>query len=93
MSVTRELLDTLKATYGKASDYKAAQLIGVSQPTMTKYNKNELFLSPEKVILICKLTDLDPEYWVLRLYAERAERANSTDEAAIINKLITRMAA
>jgi len=73
MSVTRELLDALKATNGGLSDYRVAKIIGVQQQTMTKYNKGELPLSPEKVLFICELVELDAVDWLLRLYRERAK--------------------
>lgn len=90
MSVTRELLDALKASNGGLSDYRISKLIGVAQPTMIKYNKNQLSLSAEKVILVCKLLNLDPSDWVLRLYLERAK---CTDEIDVLNDLRTRTAA
>lgn len=90
MSVTRELLDALKASNGGLSDYRIAKLIGVAQPTVIKYNKNQLSLSAEKVILVCKLLDLDPSDWVLRLYLERAK---CTDEIDVLNDLRSRAAA
>lgn len=90
MSVTRDLLDALKASNGGLSDYRAAKIIGVVQQTMTKYNNGDLNLSPEKVILICEALDLDPKEWLLKLYRERAK---CTKEAALLDDLLTRMAA
>lgn len=90
MSVTRELLDALKATNGGLSDYRVAKMIGVGQSTMTKYNKGELPLSPEKVLLICELTGLDGVDWLLKLYRERAK---CDKEKGIIDTLRSRAAA
>lgn len=72
MSVTIELLDALKASHGGASDYKAAQLLGVKQQTMSQYRNGRFPLSAEKVILICDLANLNPLEWLLRLQLERA---------------------
>ena len=90
MSVTRELLDALKATNGGLSDYRVAKIIGVAQPTMTKYNGGVIPLSPEKVILICEMLDLDVNQWLLRLYAERAK---SDSEKRVLDDLLNRIAA
>lgn len=73
MSVTRELLDMLKATDGGISDYRVAKIIGVTQQTMTKYNKEQLTLSPERILLACKYLDKDPYFWLLKLQIERAK--------------------
>jgi hypothetical protein len=90
MSVTRELLDALKASDGGLSDYRVAKIIGVGQSTMTKYNKNELPLSPDKVLFICELIGFDAVDWLLRLYRERAR---CDREKAVLDTLRTRMAA
>lgn len=80
MSVTRELLDALKATNGGLSDYRVAKLIGVPQQTITKYNNGERPLSPEKVLFICELIGFDGLDWLLKLYRERA-RCDSEKQA------------
>lgn len=90
MSVTRELLDALKATNGGLSDYRVAKIIGVQQQTITKYNKGDLPLSPKKVLFICELIGFDACDWLLRLYRERA-RCDS--EKQIIDSLRDRLAA
>ena len=90
MSVTRNLLDSLKATSGGLSDYRVAKIIGVSQSTMTKYNKDDLPLSAEKVILICKHLETDPYPWLLRM---RIERAKCDAEKEVWESALTRMAA
>lgn len=90
MSVSIELLDALKASQGGVSDYKAAQLIGVKQPTMSQYRNGKCPLSAEKVLLICDLADLDAKEWLLKLYRERAK---CTEEIEVIDTLLTRMAA
>lgn len=90
MSITRELLDALKASNGGLSDYRVARIIGVGQSTMTKYNKEELSLSAEKVILICNHLGKDPYHWLVRL---QIERAKCTAEKDIWTDALARMAA
>jgi transcriptional regulator with XRE-family HTH domain len=72
MSITIDLLDALKASHGGVSDYKAAKLLGVSQPTMSKYRNGDLPMSPERIIMACQLANLNPLEWLLRLHLERA---------------------
>lgn len=90
MSVTRELLDALKATNGGLSDYRVAKIIGVGQSTMTKYNNSERHLSPEKVLFICELIGFDACDWLLKLYRERAR---CDKEKQVLDTLRTRMSA
>lgn len=90
MSVTRELLDMLKATDGGLSDYRVAKIIGVTQQTMTKYNKEQLSLSPERIISACEFLGKDPYLWLVKL---NAERARCTAEKEVWESALTRMAA
>lgn len=90
MSVSTDLLEVLKASQGGCSDYRAAQLLQVAQPTICKYNKGELPLSAEKLILACDIAGEDPIEWLFKLHAERARCDAEKD---IWNGLLTRMAA
>lgn len=90
MSVTRNLLDALKASNGGLSDYRVAKIIGVGQSTMTKYNKGELPLSPEKVLFICEYIGIDAVEWLLALYRERAK---CDAEKELLDSIKTRLAA
>jgi transcriptional regulator with XRE-family HTH domain len=90
MSVSITLLDALKASQGNVSDYKAAQLLGVKQPTMSQYRNGRCPLSPEKVIIACELAGLNASEWLLRL---QLERAKCDKEKSIWNDLLFRLAA
>lgn len=90
MSVSIELLDAFKAAMGGVSDYRAAKLIGVSQPVVSKYRNDVMPMSPEIVLLACEMADLDAVDWLLRLYRERAK---CDKEKNIIDALRTRAAA
>lgn len=90
MSVTRELLDALKATDGGLSDYRVAKILGVTQQTMTKYNKEQLSLAPERILSACKYLGKDPYFWLLKL---QVERAKCDAEKDAWNNLIDRLAA
>jgi hypothetical protein len=90
MSVSTDLLDALKASQGGCSDYRAAQLLCVAQPVVSKYRNGVMPLSAEKVILACEIAGFDPIPWLLRL---QAERAKCTAEKDIWEGLLNSMAA
>jgi transcriptional regulator with XRE-family HTH domain len=90
MSVTKDLLEVLKASQGGCSDYKLAQLLCVAQQTISKYQKDQCPISAEKIILACDIAGEDPIKWLLLL---QAERARCTAEKEIWNDLLTRIAA
>lgn len=73
MSVTIELLDRLKASRGGVSDYRAAKILGVSQPTVSSWRTGVKSLSAEKVILICEILREPLAPWLLRWQIERAK--------------------
>lgn len=66
MSVSAELLDAFKAASILPSDYSAAPLIGVSQQMLSQIRHNRSHFSPEKVLFVCELADLDAVDWLLR---------------------------
>lgn len=90
MSVSIELLDAFKSAMGGLSDYRAAQLIGVKQPTMSQYRNGRCPLSPEKVLLMCEMSGLDAVDWLLALYRERAK---CDAEKELLDSIKTRLAA
>lgn len=90
MSISIELLDALKASQGNASDYRAAKLLCVTQPMVSKYRSEAAQMSPEKVILACNLAGLNATEWILRL---QSESAKSDIEKSIWEDLLNRLAA
>lgn len=90
MSVSIDLLDALKASQGACSDYKAAQILGVKQPTMSQYRNGRCPLSSEKVVFICNLAGLNALEWLMRL---QIERAKCDTEKSIWNDALHRLAA
>ncbi|HLO62889.1 MAG TPA: DUF3693 domain-containing protein [Azonexus sp.] len=90
MSVSIDLLNALKANQGGCSDYRLAKLLCVGQPTIVKYNREELPLSAEKVILACEIAGFDPIEWLLKLHEERAK---SDAEKALWRDVMHRLAA
>ncbi|WP_162888652.1 hypothetical protein [Dechloromonas sp. HYN0024] len=90
MSVSIELLDAFKAALGGISDYRAAKLLLVKQPTMSGWRNERGPMSPEKVLLACELSGLDAVDWLLRLYRERAR---CDKEKQVLDTLRSRAAA
>ena len=73
MTVTFELLDLLKSSNGACSDYRAAKLLGVSQPTMSDYRVGRQSLSAARVVQVCEMLQIDPAPYLVRLQIERAK--------------------
>lgn len=90
MSVSIELLDAFKSAMGGVSDYKAAQLLGVKQPTMSGWRNERCPMSPEKVLIACEMADLDAVEWLLALYRERAR---CDKERQLLDSITARLAA
>jgi hypothetical protein len=90
MSVSIDLLDAFKAAMGGVSDYRAAKLIGVSQPTVSKIRQGETRWPPERVLSLCEMADLDAVDWLLRWHRERAK---CDKEKAVFDTVLARMAA
>lgn len=88
MLVSVQVLEALKASQGGCSDYRAAKILGVGQPTICQYRNGERPLSPEKLIIACELADLNAAEWLMRL---KLERARCDKEKAIWNDLLNRV--
>lgn len=90
MTVTIELLDALKASNGGASDYRAAKLLGLSQPTVSNYRTGLKHFSDEKLVLVCSMLGIDPAPYLVRMQIERAKSDIGRDTW---NALLARLAA
>lgn len=90
MSISADLLDAFKAAMGGVSDYRAAKLIGVSQPTVSEWRTGNRPISPEKMLKACEMAELDAVEWLLALYRERAK---CDTEKVLLDSIKTRLAA
>ena len=90
MSITVDLLDAFKSAMGGISDYRAAQLLSVKQPTMSGWRNDRCPMSPEKVLIACEMAHLDAVDWLLALYRERAKCDKEKD---LLDSIKTRLAA
>ena len=90
MSVSIELLDAFKSAMGGISDYRAAKLLGVSQPVVSKYRTGVMPMSPEIVLVACETGGLDGVDWLLKLYRERARCDKEKD---LLDSITARLAA
>lgn len=90
MSVSAELLDALKTALRLNSDYAAAPVIGCSQQMLSQVRQNRSHFSPEKVLFLCELADLDAVDWLLHWHRERAK---CDKEKAVFDSVLARLAA
>lgn len=90
MSVSIELLDAFKAAMGGISDYAVHRKIGLSQQGISRVRQGDSNFSPEKVLLICEMADLDAVDWLLRWHRERAKCDKEKD---VFDQVLKRLAA
>lgn len=90
MSVSSDLLEALKSALNLASDYSAAPIIGVSQQMLSQVRQNRSHFSPEKVLILCEMADLDAVDWLLRWHRERAK---CDKEKQVFDQVLARLAA
>lgn len=73
MTTTLELLETLKASNGGASDLALSQILGVTHQNISLYRRGLSNLSDKLAILACENIGIDPAPYLLRLRVERAK--------------------
>lgn len=74
---TLELLTALKAANGGASDYRIAQILGVSKQNVSAWKNGKATMSDPVAIHAAELLGLDPVTVLLDLHIER-EREDAT---------------
>ena len=72
MKSTIELLDLAKHAQGDISDYRIAQILGVSQPTVSAYRIGRAYPSNPIAARLAELAGLDPEAAICWVNIERA---------------------
>lgn len=90
MSVSIDLLDAFKTAMGGLSDYATARKIGISQQGVSRIRQGDSNFSPEKVLILCELADLDAVDWLLRWHRERAK---CDKEKQVFDQVLARLAA
>jgi plasmid maintenance system antidote protein VapI len=69
---TVQLLDTLSASLGDASDYAVAKALGVTRATVSKWRTGVGAMSDETAIRAAKILNQDPSTLILIMAEDRA---------------------
>lgn len=75
MSKSVEYLEKLKATFGGASDYKAAQLLDVSTTTIRKWRTGRSSMGVKAAVICADLLEINPQKIVSEIQEENATSA------------------
>lgn len=67
------LLDELKLAMGVESDYRAADILGVTRSTVSKWRQGKGGMSEETALRAAHLIGYDPAYVLLRIQLEQAQ--------------------
>ena len=79
---TIELLEALKRHFATdngepASDYRIAKILKVSTPTVSTWRTGRSYIGDEFALKFSEILELDPEFVLASLHAERAARAQN----------------
>lgn len=75
MKTTQDLLDGLRAR--ATSDRKAALLLGVSQPSFSRWRQGDDYPSDENARIIAEQLGLDPAHVLAVVHSDRAKTADT----------------
>lgn len=73
METTLDFLERLKAKYDGASDYRAAQLLGVTKSAVYSWRHRGKHMGDDTAVKMAELLDLHPAYVMACTSAERSE--------------------
>ena len=73
MKTTNDLLDSAKKAQGVESDYRLAQLLGVSKNAITNYRYGKSCPEDEVAIRLSGMVGRDPASVIAEMHAERAK--------------------
>lgn len=79
MSKSVEYLEKLKAVYGGASDYKAAQLLDVTLPTVAKWRNGRSSMGVKAAVICAELLEINPQKIVSEIQEENAKSEKERD--------------
>jgi hypothetical protein len=77
MITTLDLLELVKKTYENCSDYRAAQLLEISRQTPSTWIHRGSVMDDKTAIKAALLCNLDPEYVLACIAAERAKDSDA----------------
>lgn len=92
MITTSNLCDLLRQHFGNCTDYKLAQHLKISRTTVGHWVKNRSVMDEENGLKAAKILDIQPEYILLSLQAERARRDQHDEIFSIYNSLADSLA-
>lgn len=73
LMTTLELLDELKSLNNNASDYRAAQIIGVKPQTVSKWRTQGSIPDDDTAVRVADALGVQPEYVLACVHAERCK--------------------
>lgn len=99
-SATKHYLELLRSHYGNCSDYRIAQILGVSKQAVSRWSQGKGTIGDEPAAILADLLDLDGVEVLTNLYLERSssrvtrnyfeeilERAKSAQGAVVLGLL------
>lgn len=88
MRTTLDFLDAVKARHSVESDYKLAQLMGVTRSCISNYRNGKSSLDDVAALKVAELLELSPG---IVLSAVHAERAKAPAEKAAWNSIFEKL--
>ncbi|SIQ24597.1 hypothetical protein [Marinobacterium stanieri] len=88
MNYSERLIDAMKEAQELPSDYKAAQLLGITRQMVSNIRAGRRNLSPEQTLKAAKLAGIDPGIALLRRYQETIDDLETRHEISKIEEEI-----
>lgn len=88
METTLDFLDRLKAAHDDCSDYRAAQILGISKNTVYSWKEGHV-MSDKTGITLAEIMDISPGYVLACLHAESSKDDRSSQVWAEIAKTLS----
>ena len=79
VSATKKYIEIMRERYNGCSDYRIAQLLGVTKSCVSRWANNKGGIGDEPAARLADLCDLDPVEVLTELYLERAKSRVTRD--------------
>ena len=83
MLTTSEALELVRAENGGCTDYKLAQILGVSKTAVMKWRDGRHTFDEKNALRIAHLLKIDPHFFLASIQAEKAKNAGNDDASAL----------
>jgi plasmid maintenance system antidote protein VapI len=70
MNYSTDLIDAMKTAQNLTSDYKAAQVLGITRGMICNIRAGRRHLAPEQIVKAAELAGIDPKLALMRRYKE-----------------------